>query len=438
MRQINLIALLIALSAPFIALPANAAGNDSELLADASDPVVPISDGEIRLDGTVGLIHAAQGSFVLDVTSFTLPGGRSKMLQAPRPKLILVSRTTLLDIDNTGQSKPTLENLKPGSRVAAVGTDWGRGMELPAHRVTLLRSTSGTSDINVDGEAVVTQASGNITPAANVSPQVAATMLNRWALKDVAYYRSRAFRLAQDKVQFPYFSGGSSREKLVALTFDDGPDPRCTPQILDILKREKVPATFFVIGLKADKYFDLVLREAAEGHDIGNHTYHHFQVGNLDAQDWRFEIEQTNQIIARILGGPTRWFRAPGCHYTQRSLDILKDLNMVRVDTTANSGDSNGTSPTAIVKRSLTNLAPGAVILCHDRIPNTVTALPRLIHAIRQRGYRFVSLADLARRAQDTPGFQPRFWPSNQGITIEGVEPLDEDDTVLMREDSAN
>lgn len=243
------------------------------------------------------------------------------------------------------------------------------------------------------------------------------------ALDQIAYLRSRHYRLLQRQVRFDYFNNGSPHERLVALTFDDGPDPVWTPRILDLLREAHVPATFFVVGAKAERHPELLRRAAAEGHDLGNHTYHHLSLRDLPPEAVRFEIERTNQAIGRAVGGPTRWFRAPGCHYTAAALEVLQRLRMIRVDTTDNSGDWAGFGVGSILRRTLSHLSPGDIILCHDRLPETAEALPRLIAAVRARGYRFVPLVELALRAQAVPGFRPLFWPPNEGVTIEGGYP---------------
>ncbi|MDQ3815113.1 MAG: polysaccharide deacetylase family protein, partial [Armatimonadota bacterium] len=375
-----------------------------------------------------------------------------------RSKLVLISDRTLLYRNDDPQPRLTLAELEVGSEVAVIGTDLTTGKELPARMVFVLNNPTirpDASQTNPDSladrkasaeperSAISESAKNSAQPHAVTRifaslPTFQATPRPRQmpgslaTVTQLARQRSGALRAAQSRIHFTHFSGGSPHEKLVALTFDDGPDPTWTPKILDILKREKVPATFFIIGSKAEKYPELVLREAAEGHDLGNHTYNHFQVNELDALDWHFEIQKTNQVLEQILGGPTRWFRAPGCHYTIDALQAISDLKMVRVDTTANSGDWDTHGPPAIISRTLSHLAPGAVILCHDRVPKTATTLPHLIRAIRQRGYRFVSLTELAVRAQATPNFQPEFWPTNQGIMIEGPLPMDEDLPVLQ------
>ena len=232
--------------------------------------------------------------------------------------------------------------------------------------------------------------------------------------------RARAERKQQGRVLFSAFSGGVPSRKQVALTFDDGPDPTVTPQILDILKREDVPATFFVVGSKAERFPDLIRREVSEGHDLGNHTFDHFELTGLSVAGARFEIERTNQALQQIVGAPTRWFRAPGCHYTPEALQAIRETGMVRVDTLDNSGDWANPGVNAILRRTLSHLSPGDVILCHDRIPQTVEALPKLIRTLHARGYEVVPLAQLALRAQ-AKGFHPITWPRSEGVQIQAT-----------------
>jgi peptidoglycan/xylan/chitin deacetylase (PgdA/CDA1 family) len=243
------------------------------------------------------------------------------------------------------------------------------------------------------------------------------------AIVDPLLLRTRKALQQQTEVSFAAFSGGPASGKQVALTFDDGPDPEVTPQILDILKQEGVPATFFLVGSKVERYPELVRREVAEGHDLGNHTYHHFELTDLDPAGVRAEITRTNDALERHVGAKTRWFRAPGCHYTPEAVQVIRKCGMVRVDTLDNSGDWANPGVSAILRRTLAHLSPGDVILCHDRIPQTVEALPRLIHTLRKRGYRIVPLAKLALEAQSTPGFRPVPWPRGEGVQIQAVRP---------------
>jgi peptidoglycan/xylan/chitin deacetylase (PgdA/CDA1 family) len=224
-------------------------------------------------------------------------------------------------------------------------------------------------------------------------------------------------RAAQSEVRYGFFSGGDASQNLVALTFDDGPHPTGTTAILDVLRREKVPATFFVVGRNVEKHPEIVLRSLSEGHELANHSYHHLQGVPLSVAQWKDEIVRNNRAIQSVTGHDTRWFRAPGCRYSIEALQALAETGMLRADTTNNSGDWQQTDPEAIVQRVLSRLAPGQVLLFHDPAPQTARALPKLIHELRHRGYTFVTLTELARRAQQN-NFQPEWCPPGQGIVI--------------------
>ncbi|MDF2440611.1 MAG: peptidoglycan-N-acetylglucosamine deacetylase [Abditibacteriota bacterium] len=238
---------------------------------------------------------------------------------------------------------------------------------------------------------------------------------------------------AQRDIRFTYFNGlvsdsptilnGNSDEKIVALTFDDGPQPAGTSAVLDILKREGVPATFFVVGRYVEKHPELVLRAVAEGHEIANHTHRHLQRSTMSVAEWTQEIDRNNRAIANVLGGAPRWFRAPGCRYSFAALQAINELGMIRVDTTNNSGDWEQPNADAIVRRVLSRLAPGQVLLFHDTVPQTARALPQLLTELKKRGYRCVSLTELAQRAQATPGFEPLWCPPGQGIVVAAPAP---------------
>src|SRR5262249_43340867 len=99
--------------------------------------------------------------------------------------------------------------------------------------------------------------------------------------------------------------------KEVALSFDDGPDPQWTPQILDILKKKNAPATFFVIGSNANEYLGLLKREYNDGHEIGNHTYTHPEIENISRAQMSLELNLTARLFASTLGVKTLLFRPP-------------------------------------------------------------------------------------------------------------------------------
>lgn len=377
-------------------------------------------------------LHAAVVAQLKSSTPQPLPRlGQGVATYAPAASP--VARSTSQPVPLQVAPAPQTQNVAP--RMAALPATEPRAWPVPFPPAVLTRPTTGPGDgyispphpaapapaSNLAPEAPTQPLSSNNQGGARATNPLSATpnpTPNLSALTATARQRFQARQIAQNEIHYNYFSGGTPQEKLVALTFDDGPNPAGTPAVLDILKREGVPATFFLIGRNAQRHPELVLRELAEGHDIGNHTYHHRQRTNLSLQEWRDEIGQTNAVIVNIVGAPTRWFRAPGCHYTAATLQAIQELDMVRVDTTNNSSDWDKRSATVISESVLERLAPGNVLLFHDPMPETARALPHLIHEIRNRGYRFVLLGELALRAQATPGFQPAFRPLGQGIVI--------------------
>jgi peptidoglycan/xylan/chitin deacetylase (PgdA/CDA1 family) len=242
------------------------------------------------------------------------------------------------------------------------------------------------------------------------------------AVQQTAQARWQALREQQAAITYTYFSGGDEQgEKVVALTFDDGPHPKNTPAVLDVLRREGVPATFFLVGRNVERHPQLVLRVLNEGHDVANHTYHHLQGVPLTLEQWKEEISRTNQALIDLVGEAPRWFRAPGCRYPAEALQALSELDMMRADTTNNSGDWSQPDADAVVRRVLGRLAPGQVLLFHDSAPQTAPAISKLIQEMRGRGYRFVTLTELAQRSQ-AAGFTPQWCPPGQGIVIAQAE----------------
>lgn len=203
------------------------------------------------------------------------------------------------------------------------------------------------------------------------------------------YEREKGFRL-------PKLVRGNRMRPAVALTLDDGPHPDFTPRILRVLKQEHVPATFFVVGEMAEAFPDLVRREVAEGHEIGNHTYHHVRLPWINPRYILPEIRAANAAIQSITGSPTRWFRPPGGDYDRDVIDAVRQTNMVLVLWTDDPGDWASPGATTIERRTLESIENGAVILMHDGIAQTLAILPDLIRKVRARGFEFQSLTQLA------------------------------------------
>lgn len=187
---------------------------------------------------------------------------------------------------------------------------------------------------------------------------------------------------------------------VVALTFDDGPNPEATPRILDALAREGVPATFFVLGRHADRWPALVARAAAEGHALGNHGWHHRKLHRRLPAFVRADLERGTASIVAAAGRRPALFRAPHGFRSPWVTPIARSLGQATVGWSLGVWDSARPGADAIVTRTVRGVRPGSIVLLHDGDgydaagdrSQTAEALPRIIRALRDRGYRFVPL----------------------------------------------
>lgn len=201
------------------------------------------------------------------------------------------------------------------------------------------------------------------------------------------------------------------KKGLVALTFDDGPDPRWTSRILDILKAKQAPATFFVIGQNMQKHPELVRREVDEGHDVGGHSWTHPNIAETPLPQVTVELNATQRLFEVLTERSMRLFRPPFFGDAEPStphevapLVIAQTLGYMTVGLRVDPDDWQKPTPEQIIDRTLDRLdhpgdRPGQVVLLHDAggdRSRTVEALPGLIDAIRARGYRLVTVGELA------------------------------------------
>jgi cellulose synthase/poly-beta-1,6-N-acetylglucosamine synthase-like glycosyltransferase/peptidoglycan/xylan/chitin deacetylase (PgdA/CDA1 family)/spore germination protein YaaH len=220
-----------------------------------------------------------------------------------------------------------------------------------------------------------------------------------------------------DSLPEPYRVGryGASPNR-IALTFDDGPDPTWTPKVLDVLKAKHAPATFFLIGIQADKFSGLSARIYREGHEIGNHTFTHPDISNISQRFAKVELNLTDQLFASQLGVRTVLFRPPysidqepDTEDQVRPLETTQDLGYITVGDKLDPNDwkeNPRRSAEEITADVLAHLPPcaiydqhcGNVILLHDGGGDrreTVRALPMIIDGVRARGFQIVSVHDL-------------------------------------------
>ena len=188
---------------------------------------------------------------------------------------------------------------------------------------------------------------------------------------------------------------GDTRRPQIALTFDDGPHPVFTLQLLNILRRTHTPATFFVVGEQVEKHPGLVRLEAAEGHEVANHTYDHLNLTLIPPEIVAYEVTRCSAAIQGATGAPPRFFRPPGGEYNGGVLrEVAKNGGIITL-WTDDPGDFAKPSAAVIKQRTLAHLENGAVILLHDGVPETLSALPAIIAEARRRGYQFVTISRL-------------------------------------------
>ncbi|MFF9219006.1 polysaccharide deacetylase family protein [Streptomyces viridosporus] len=182
----------------------------------------------------------------------------------------------------------------------------------------------------------------------------------------------------------------SGRGRVMVLTFDDGPDPRYTPDVLDILARHEVRAMFFVCGEMAVHSKDLLARMADEGHVVGNHTWSHPLLTGLSPGRIRSEMERTCDVIEEAYGERPAWFRAPYGAWNRAAFHLGAELGMEPLAWTVDTLDWTEPDARVIVDRVTEGAAPGVVVLSHDAggdRSQSVRALRAYLPALLDSGY---------------------------------------------------
>lgn len=195
---------------------------------------------------------------------------------------------------------------------------------------------------------------------------------------------------------------GNDQDKVVALTFDDGPDKDFTPQVLDILKKNDVKATFFVVGENVGWNPEILKREYEEGHEIGNHTFTHINVSKRGYDDIYKEIDETQQAVKKIIGVEPKLFRPPYRAISKEMCNIVKkkDMNIV-LWSNLDPRDWSNPGVYYIVDTITSKVQNGTIILLHDynNLRNTksqtIQALEIVIPKLKEMGYRFVTISEL-------------------------------------------
>ena len=196
-------------------------------------------------------------------------------------------------------------------------------------------------------------------------------------------------------------------EKVVALTFDDGPSLEWTPKILDVLDKYNVKATFFMIGGHVLKYPEVARRVARGGHEIGNHTFDHHVLIYYKPEELIGEIKKAEKVIQETTNQKTVLFRPPKAWLTPTEKVIINKLGYKTILWSLNSKDWVNFDDKYIVRYLVHHIKPGDIILFHDsggvltteggNRQETINSVARLIEKLKERGYRFVTVSELLR-----------------------------------------
>lgn len=204
---------------------------------------------------------------------------------------------------------------------------------------------------------------------------------------------------ASFNIQWNFFlnavSSGNPNEKNIALTFDDGPHPEYTLQVLELLEKYQAKASFFCIGKNVKKHPEIVQEIQLKGHSIGNHSFSHgYFIDFNGANSWLREIDSTDKEIEKVIGRKPEFFRPPYGVTTPHLAKAIRKRHHEVIGWNLRSLDTLK-EPKSVVDKILNNVKPGSVILLHDHIPGVLPILEQLLPELRIRNYNFVNLEEL-------------------------------------------
>ena len=186
-------------------------------------------------------------------------------------------------------------------------------------------------------------------------------------------------------------------QKIIALTFDDGPDNVHTPKVLDVLQKHHVRATFFLLGARVEKYPEIVKQIDQEGHEIGNHTFWHPELTKTGVANMKWEIKKNEQAIINVIDKKPNLFRAPYGALNEPLVTALPELGYRAVGWSIDSEDWKGLSKDRIKQQVINGLHPGSIVLMHSagNVDGTAKALDELIPYLKKDGYQFVTVPEM-------------------------------------------
>ena len=203
------------------------------------------------------------------------------------------------------------------------------------------------------------------------------------------------------------YNAVATSRPFVALTFDDGPHPELTPQLLDVLRNEGVRATFYVIGRNVQTYPEIARRIVAEGHEIANHTWSHPKLTAISAARLDQEMTSTTEIIQRVTGRRPTNMRPPYGAVNERvRQSMFQDHGFDVIMWSVDPLDWQRPGAEVVRQRLVDGAKPGGILLAHDIHPGTIEAMPGTIRDLKAKGFGFATVSQLL-ALQDAPAPRP-------------------------------
>lgn len=202
-------------------------------------------------------------------------------------------------------------------------------------------------------------------------------------------------------------------DKVVALTFDDGPHGTLTPRVLDILRANNVKGTFFMQGCNVKAHPQVVQRMVNEGHEVGNHTWNHVYLSKVSREKAESQLQSTNEAIRNACGVVPVVMRPPGGYTNAGVASWARQrfgFTTIMWDVDTNDWRKPGSS--VVAARAVNGAKPGSIILVHDIHASTVAAIDAIVKGLKNRGYELVTVSELMRRGRAASGHAPSMPPS--------------------------
>ncbi len=218
----------------------------------------------------------------------------------------------------------------------------------------------------------------------------------------------------------------------IAITFDDGPHPKLTPQLLDLLKARGIPATFFVVGKSVAEYPEIVQRMDAEGHEVANHTWNHPSLTKLGAAGVKSQMDRTDAAIVKAIGKRPTIMRPPyGATNARLNRALDEDYGQKVIMWSVDPQDWKYRNASRVTEQILSKTQAGGIVLAHDIHASTIAAMPATLDGLTRKGFKFVTVSQLLAMEKGRAPAQstsvsptPAASPTATPFVIQRVEPL--------------